>query len=119
MDDKIIESIANGIMELLEQIQTMTPGSQEYLRAMEALEKLYNMALAEQKRCDDYCNKQQELKDEKLFKGLKIGTEIFGIIAPLAVMNTVFDAAMAYEKDQPWSLSFIRPVINWFIPKHK
>ena len=119
MDDQIIESIANSIMELMDRIKTLQPGSQEYLRATEALEKLYNMAMAEQKRCDDYCNKQQELKDDKLFKWIKVGTDILGIVAPLSAMSAVFEAVKDYEKTDVWSLSIAKPIINWFIPRRK
>lgn len=119
-DEQITTTMANIMMELMEQINTLPVGSQEYLRAMEALEKLHSMGLANVKASDEYYQKEKEFKEDRKFRWLKLGMDAFGVIAPLAVAKAVLEEYMESEINQMFVPSpMIKTIINWIIPRKK
>lgn len=114
-------SMFNGVIELeLENLSRLDPKSDEYLSHIEALIKLYNLKMSEEKCMTELAEKTedrrvQKEKDSKDRK-IKIGIAISELLVPLIFYGRWMKKGFDFEKNGTFTSTTFRGLFSRFRP---
>lgn len=107
MDD-VRNKLDEQIKADLENLKHLQPGTEEYDKAVEALAKLYAIRNEE--------DTAKSGKDERIFRYIRIGADIAGIVLPLACYGKWYHEGIEFEKTGTISSHFVRNLVGKFKP---
>lgn len=105
------------LLQEFDDLKTLTPGSEEHVRAVDALSKLYKLKQDDIKSADETELKKEQQESEKRSRNIKNGIELLGVVLPLAFYNIWMDKGFKFESDGYGFTSVtFRGLINKFKP---
>lgn len=130
MKDIIVEKIESEIERLLEELTKVDPISDDYKvittrigNLYETLNKENELTLCKDKlgvekiiKSDESLLKQEELKQTKLWNGVKTGVEIVGVVAPLVFYGVWMNRGLKFEEEGSFTSTTFKGLISKFKP---
>lgn len=119
----IMEKVENEIERLLEELGKVDPSSEEYKEITQRIGNLYEnlnkeseLELNRFKLEEDSLSKFRELRQSKLFDGLKVGVEIASLIAPLVFYGVWMNRGLQFEEEGSFTSTTFKGLIGKFKP---
>lgn len=119
----IMEKVENEIERLLEELGKVDPSSEEYKEITQRIGNLYEnlnkeseLELNRFKLEEDSLNKFRELRQSKLFDGLKVGVEIASLIVPLVFYGVWMNRGLQFEEEGSFTSTTFKGLIGKFKP---
>lgn len=130
MKDIIVEKIESEIERLLEELTKVDPISDDYKvittrigNLYETLNKENELTLCKDKlevekifKNDESLLKQEELKQTKLWNGVKTGVEIVGVVVPLVFYGVWMNRGLKFEEEGSFTSTTFKGLISKFKP---
>jgi len=130
MRNIIVESIESEIERLLEEMAKVDVNSEDYEKLINRVNELYSTIHKETElelsfnkievdstiARDESCAKHEELKQSKLWNGVKIGAEVIGVVAPLVFYGVWMNRGLEYEKEGSYTSTTFKGLIGKFKP---
>lgn len=137
MKKEIIEKIEEEIERLLGKLGELQPDTNEYKEVATRIGNLYETINKEKEleinmykvdvestkveldrsiRNEENLNKIEELKQSKIFNGLKTGIEITTIVAPLVFYGIWMNRGLEFEKEGSYTSTTFKGLIGKFKP---
>ena len=133
MNEQIIEMIEEEIIDTLEEMKVMEPGSKERDDAMKYISGLYRTLNAERKCLID--NRKMDLEEDKnkfyedknkfdedknkfdkILSIGKLGIDLFGVVGPLLLYNSWMKKGFEFEKTGMITSQTFRGLVSKFKP---
>lgn len=118
-----MEKVENEIERLLEELGKVDPSSEEYKEITQRIGNLYEnlnkeseLELNRFKLEEDSLSKFRELRQSKLFDGLKVGVEIASLIAPLVFYGVWMNRGLQFEEEGSFTSTTFKGLIGKFKP---
>ena len=114
-------SILDEVIELeLENLSRLDPKSDEYVSHLEALIKLYNLKMSEEKHMTELAEKTEDRRVQKeensKDRKIKIGITISELLVPLIFYGRWMKKGFDFEKDGTFTSTTFRGLFSRFIP---
>lgn len=130
MGEEIKSLLAKEIESEIENLDSLTPGSQEHSAAVESLAKLYKLKLEEDKISMEYLEKTDMHESDKGFKVaqleesikdryFRLGIAAAELILPLMFYGIWMKRGFAFEKDGTFTSQTFRGLFSRFRPTKK
>lgn len=130
MGEEIKSLLAKEIESEIENLDSLTPGSQEHSAAVESLAKLYKLKLEEDKISMEYLEKTDMHESDKGFKVaqleesikdryFRLGIAAAELILPLMFYGIWMKRGFAFEKDGTFTSQTFRDLFSRFRPTKK
>jgi len=130
MGEEIKSLLAKEIESEIENLDSLTPGSQEHSAAVESLAKLYKLKLEEDKTSMEYLEKTDMHESDKGFKVaqleesikdryFRLGIAAAELILPLMFYGIWMKRGFAFEKDGTFTSQTFRGLFSRFRPTKK
>lgn len=130
MGEEIKSLLAKEIESEIENLDSLTPGSQEHSAAVESLAKLYKLKLEEDKTSMEYLEKTDMHENDKGFKVaqleesikdryFRLGIAAAELILPLMFYGIWMKRGFAFEKDGTFTSQTFRGLFSRFRPTKK
>lgn len=130
MGEEIKSLLAKEIESEIENLDSLTPGSQEHSAAVESLAKLYKLKLEEDKTSMEYLEKTDMHESDKGFKVaqleesikdryFRLGIAAAELVLPLMFYGIWMKRGFAFEKDGTFTSQTFRGLFSRFRPTKK
>ena len=130
MGEEIKSLLAKEIASEIENLGSLTPGSQEHSAAVESLAKLYKLKLEEDKTSMEYLEKTDMHESDKGFKVaqleesikdryFRLGIAAAELVLPLMFYGIWMKRGFAFEKDGTFTSQTFRGLFSRFRPTKK
>lgn len=130
MGEEIKSLLAKEIESEIENLDSLTPGSQEHSAAVESLAKLYKLKIEEDKTSMEYLEKTDMHESDKGFKVaqleesikdryFRLGIAAAELILPLMFYGIWMKRGFAFEKDGTFTSQTFRGLFSRFRPTKK
>lgn len=144
MDEQIRQALANEVLNQLNDLGNLAPGSKEQQTAVENVVKLYRLALDDIKTDSDYDEKlyrrdvdeqhkndelerqtreeqfkRDQLVEQKKDRYFRMGIEVAGIVLPLMFYACWIDRGFTLETDGTYTSKTLMSLLNKFKPTKK
>lgn len=130
MGEEIKSLLAKEIESEIENLYSLTPGSQEHSAAVESLAKLYKLKLEEDKTSMEYLEKTDMHESDKGFKVaqleesikdryFRLGIAAAELVLPLMFYGIWMKRGFAFEKDGTFTSQTFRGLFSRFRPTKK
>lgn len=135
MDENIRQELANQILGELENLGTMTKGSEEHKTSVDNVCKLYKLALEDVKTDNDYDEKwnrrdmdqkqseldeayrDKQLSDQRRIEYGKMAIQAAGIMLPLMLYAACFRKGLKFEETGTFTSATFKGLFNKIGPK--
>lgn len=119
--EKIQAMLDGEIVDGIENLSNLEPESEEYLKAVNGLEKLYKLRLEEIKMDHDFSIhkheqrlKSAELNDHAIDRYFKLGVEGAGIVLPLIFYAIWMQRGFEFEKEGTFTSTTFKGLFQKF-----
>lgn len=93
-EKNVKELLCKEIAEEIELLNSLQPGSEEHLRAVESLAKLYELKISEEEKSND----KEKLDKDSKGKLIQYGIDVAGIVLPLAFYGIWMKRGLKFEQ---------------------
>lgn len=112
--EKIQAMLDGEIVNGIENLSNLEPESEEYLKAVNGLEKLYKLRLEEIKMDHEQRLKSAELNDHAIDRYFKLGVEGAGIVLPLIFYAIWMQRGFEFEKEGTFTSTTFKGLFQKF-----
>lgn len=116
MKNIIVERMEVEIERLLDELTKVDPSSGEYKELIERIGNLYETIYKENVLENDNLTKLEELKQSKIWNGVKTGVEIATVMAPLVFYGIWMNRGLEFEQEGSYTSSTFKGLISKFKP---
>lgn len=121
--NETMELLREEIIDEIENLNSLTPGSEEHSVAVDSLVKLYKMKLEEEKvknERTECCKRrsvdEKQITQQNLIGYIRLGVDVAGIILPLIFYAGWLNAGFKFEETGAFSSATFKGLINRFRP---
>ena len=130
MDKDIRNALESELLYEIQSLKDVPIGSKEHSDAVVSVEKLYKIALEDVKvdceceekwysRQNEEAKRKQDLLENRITFGVKIGMEFFGLVSTLAFYNLWMNRGFKFEETGTFTSSAFKGLIRNFKPTRR
>ena len=129
MDEALRETLGDEITHAFEELTGLTPGTEDYERAVNSVCKMYstmvddikieeNLRLEKEASLNDATLKEKDLKSRNIEKWIEIGLGVLKFTASTAFTTAWLKTVLTYEKENVVTTKIFAPLMRFILPKN-
>jgi len=129
MDEALRETLGDEITHAFEELTNLTPGTEDYERAVNSACKMYstmvedikieeNLRIEGEASDKDATQKEKELKSKNIEKLIDVGLGVLKFAASTAFTTAWLKTVLTYEKENVVTTKIFGPLMKFILPKN-